>query len=356
MRRTDCRIPGTRQSVQDLKTKNKTGIPQTCPFLLLMSTSIKNQRALFVLGMHRSGTSALARILNLMGVDLGIDSEAGGKDNQRGFWENPDLVTINEDVLKSMHSSWEDPRSLPDQWWQSDSVAPLVQKIENVLDQQFSHSSFWGLKDPRVCRLLPLWLNLLDKRNCEATFICITRHPMEVMRSLKTRNQFSSWKGYLLWLKYILDAEQGSRGRPRVFVTYEDLLSDSVATIEHISKTASLPLPEDRDALFQKAGEFLSSDLRHERADRNSLSKADPLHQLIDQAYQALLKAGGPDENGLSGVLDRVRQEWDDIEPEILPLIEENEALVVEAVNQERSKRLSKRLSRNIKKIFGPAG
>ncbi len=321
-----------------------------------MTPSIENQRAIFVLGMHRSGTSALARILNLMGVDLGIDSEAGGKDNPRGFWENPDLVTINEDILKSMHSSWQDLRSLPGQWWQSETLAPFMRRIENVIDQVFGQSSVWGLKDPRVCRLLPLWLNLLDKRNCRATFICITRHPMEVMHSLKTRNKFSSWKGYLLWLKYILDAEQGSRGRPRVFVTYEDLLSDNVAAIERISEAASLPLPEDRDTLFQKAGEFLLSDLRHERADRYSLSKADPLHRLIDQAYQALPKAGGPDENGLSGVLDRVRQEWNAIEPEILPLIEENEALVVEAVQQERSKRWSKRLSKNIKKLFGATG
>lgn len=94
MRRADGRIPGTRQSVQGLKTKNQTGVSQTCPFLLLMTPSIENQRALFVLGMHRSGTSALARTLNLVGVDLGIDSEAGGKDNQRGFWENPELNII----------------------------------------------------------------------------------------------------------------------------------------------------------------------------------------------------------------------------------------------------------------------
>ena len=158
-----------------------------------------------------------------------------------------------------------------------------------------------------------------------------------------------------LWLKYLLDAERDSRGYPRIFITYENLLSDNVVAIEHISEAASLPLPEDRDALFQKASEFLSSDLRHERADQYALSKADPLHRLIDQAYQALLKATRQNENGLSGVLDRVRQEWNDIEPEILPLIEENEALVVEAVQQERSKRWSKRLSRNIKKLFGAA-
>ncbi len=169
-------------------------------------------------------------------------------------------------------------------------------------------------------------------------------------------SQASSSIDNFLWLKYLLDAERDSRGYPRIFITYENLLSDSVVTIQHISKAVSLPLPENRNALFQKAGEFLSSDLRHERADQYALSKADPLHRLIDQAYQALLKAGGPDENGLSGVLDRVRQEWNDIEPEILPLIEENEALVVEAVNQERSKRWSKRLSKNIKKLFGSGG
>lgn len=165
-------------------------------------------------------------------------------------------------------------------------------------------------------------------------------------------SQASSSIDNFLWLKYLLDAERDARGYPRIFIAYENLLSDPVGTIEQISHAASLPLPEDRDALFQKASEFLSSDLRHERADQYALSKADPRHRLIDQAYQALLKATRQNENGLSGVLDRVRQEWNDIEPEILPLIEENEALVVEAIQHERSKRLTQRLSRILKKVF----
>ena len=82
-----------------------------------MTSTIENQRAIFVLGMHRSGTSALARVLNLMGVDLGAGSEAAGKDNQRGFWEHPELNITNENILKSLGSSWQDLHSLPDPWW-----------------------------------------------------------------------------------------------------------------------------------------------------------------------------------------------------------------------------------------------
>jgi hypothetical protein len=321
-----------------------------------MTSTIKNQRAVFVLGMHRSGTSALARVLNLMGVDLGTGPEAAGRDNQRGFWEHPELVSINEDFLKSINSSWQGLHSLPDQWWQANTLNPFVKRIESVLDQQFSQSPVWGLKDPRLCRLLPLWLPVLKQRNCQPSFVCITRHPMEVMRSLKTRNKFSSWKGYLLWLKYVLEAERVSRGYPRVFVTYEDLLSDPVAIIEQISQTISLPLPEDREALFKEAKDFLRPDLRHERSVSNALSKFDPLHQLIDQTYQALIKVASQNENWLSDILDEVQKKWNEIEPDILPLIEENEALVVQAVQHERSKRLSKRLSGNIKKIFGITG
>ena len=322
----------------------------------MISTTKKNQRAIFVLGMHRSGTSALARVLNLMGVDLGIGSEAAGKDNQRGFWEHPELNITNENILQSINSSWQDIYPLPDQWWKTNTPSPFIRKIEGILDQQFPQSPVWGLKDPRLCRLLPLWLPILKERNCQPSFVCITRHPMEVMRSLKTRNKFSSWKGYLLWLKYILEAERGSRGYPRVFVTYEDLLNDPVSTIKQISQTISLPLPEDQDALFKEVTDFISPDLRHERSENNALSKADPLHKLIDQAYQALLKATGQNENGLSGHLDEVEKIWNEIEREILPLIEENEALMVEAVQHEQSKRFSKRLSRNIKKIFGGGG
>jgi hypothetical protein len=318
-----------------------------------MTSATKNQRAIFVLGMHRSGTSALARVLNLMGVDLGNGSEAAGKDNQRGFWEHPELNVINDNILQSLNSSWQDLHSLPDQWLEADSLGPYVRKIEGVLDQQFPQSSVWGLKDPRVCRLLPLWLPILKQRNCQPSFVCITRHPMEVMRSLKTRNKFSSWKGYLLWLKYTLEAEHASRGYPRVFVTYEDLLNDPVSTIERISQTIALPLPEDQEGLFKEAKNFLSSDLRNEHAESHAFSKVDPLHKLIGRAYQALLNTTGQGESGLSGKLDQIKKDWNQIERGILPLIEENEALIVEAINHERSKRLSKRLSRNIKNLFG---
>lgn len=321
-----------------------------------MTSTIENQRAIFVLGMHRSGTSALARVLNLMGVDLGTGSEAAGKDNQRGFWEHPELNVANENILRFLGSSWQDLRSLPDQWWQAKTLAPFVSKIESILDQQFPQSPVWGLKDPRICRLLPLWLPILKQRNCQPSFVCITRHPMEVMRSLKTRNKFSSWKGYLLWLKYNLEGEMESRGYPRVFVTYEDLLSNPAATIERISQTISLPLPDDRDALFKEANEFLSGDLRHERANSNTLSKADALHQLVDRTYQALLNTTHESENGLSDRLDQIQKEWKEIESETLPLIEENEALVVESINQERAKRFPNRLIKSIKEIFGGGG
>ena len=79
------------------------------------------QRALLVLGMHRSGTSAVTRVLNLLGAHLGSELLATKADNKRGFWEHAEVVAVHERLLTALGRAWHDTRELPYGWL--DSIA-----------------------------------------------------------------------------------------------------------------------------------------------------------------------------------------------------------------------------------------
>ena len=132
--------------------------------------AIRNRRAIIVLGMHRSGTSALTGVLNLVGVNLGENLLPPKSDNPAGFWEHRDLVQIHEKLLQALNSSWDDVRALPEGWWNSETTQKHTLEILNILKRDFADSSFWGVKDPRICRFLPIWLPLLEQTGSKPYF------------------------------------------------------------------------------------------------------------------------------------------------------------------------------------------
>src|SRR6185312_12242151 len=88
----------------------------------MSTTSAQSPRAILVLGMHRSGTSAVTRVLNLLGADLGSRLVAPAADNPAGFWEHADAVKINDDLLQALGRTWYDMRDMPANWLESDAA------------------------------------------------------------------------------------------------------------------------------------------------------------------------------------------------------------------------------------------
>ena len=112
--------------------------------------------ALLVLGMHRSGTSAFTRVLNLHGVALGENLMPAGPDNPSGFWEHADVVAVHERLLAALERTWDDPRPLPDNWLASAAAQTAFDALVAIVQRDFAGVSLWAVKDPRLCRLLPL--------------------------------------------------------------------------------------------------------------------------------------------------------------------------------------------------------
>lgn len=301
-----------------------------------------NNIAICVLGMHRSGTSAMAGTLARVGVDFGRSLLHPSPDNLRGFWEHSEIVRIHERVLWSLGFSWDDVRPLPESWWSDGRVLPFRTEIVRILNRDFDDVPVWGIKDPRLCRLAPLWLDILDELGCRPCFIIIVRHPSEVAQSLRKRNGFTGVKSAFLWLDHNLSAERWTRGRSRAFVGYQQLLDEPRACIEKIAREAGCRFPKPIEEVIDEVRRFLAPELRHNIGGGEQEGGAfGDFGPLVTAAHEALLAACRRKTGRLQATFDRLQAEYDVLVSPFDPVVTTHVADL-----QARVRELNERLDR----------
>ena len=219
--------------------------------------------SLAVLGMHRSGTSALAGALHLLGVPLGEPLVPPGRDNERGFWELAEVVEVHEDLLASFGASHLDLTKLPEGWLASEAAREARGRLLEILRRNFENVPLWAVKDPRLSIFLPLWDEVLRELGIESRFVLMQRSPCEVARSLATRNATGTREALALWERHVSEAERLTRGRPRAFASYERLLAEPVAELERLGRVLGVVWPVAPADARAELTEFLSPALRH---------------------------------------------------------------------------------------------
>lgn len=222
--------------------------------------------AVVVLGMHRSGTSALAGLLTELGCDGPAGLLAANEDNPLGHFEAKALHQLHDRLLASAGSSWHDYREFPQDWIKSPKAREFRSKLVQLLDVEYGSSSFFVLKDPRICRLLPLWKSVLDAGRVTPLFVYTHRNPLEVAASLKKRNGFDLEYSWLLWLRHVLDAEAGSRGTRRSFTSYDRLIGNWPMEAEKIGSDLGLSWPRYNSASFSRIGAMIRPELKRNSA------------------------------------------------------------------------------------------
>lgn len=241
--------------------------------------------------MHRSGTSLLTGLLSHVGVKMGKRLYAPQKGvNEKGFWEHEDIVDTHDELLLSLGSQWDDLLPLSDEWWEAEVVQPFVVRLHKLVRRDFSGADVWALKDPRMCRLLPLWLPLLEAQKIRPTFICMNRNPVEVVASLQKRDRFSREKALVLWLNHSLSAELYSRGRPRVFIGFDQVVNSPVETLLKIEREANLVFPVSVKEASGDINGFVSPDLRHHKADAVLKEAHEGLSLMACELYRIFQK------------------------------------------------------------------
>ena len=220
--------------------------------------------ALFVLGMHRSGTSAITGALRHSGVWVGEETELtdANVENPLGFWERRDMRDLCDQMLHSAGADWWkiasfDPNAIP-----RVTLAEQRRKFEKIVSELDKYQA-WVIKEPRLCLLLPILRHYVKNLVC----IHIHRNPLEVARSLKTRNGFSISAGLALWEVYNLHALKASEGLPRISLSYESIMQHPVETLNALVKEldglgGEHPIKPD-SGLIER---FIDLDLYHQRA------------------------------------------------------------------------------------------
>ncbi len=180
-----------------------------------------------VVGMHRSGTSAVANAVVRLGLTLPDVSDliTPGPFNERGYWESRRFVTYSDTILRHLGGTWSAP-PLPEQDW---ALADDRWTSElRTGAAKFVREEFRGphlvLKDPRLCITLPLWRTALPER---PVAILVLRDPLEVARSLGHRNDFPLTLGLALWRRYVQQSIAAVEGLPVFVLEYGELISES---------------------------------------------------------------------------------------------------------------------------------
>ncbi|HEX4298486.1 MAG TPA: hypothetical protein VHZ56_10740 [Devosia sp.] len=206
---------------------------------------------LLVLGMHRAGTSAVTRIVNLMGAYFGPEGISAGytADNPKGFWERKDFMAFNRQILKERGCTW-----FKVDGWDAASRQPLPEALRASMKAavlELDAHRPWVLKDPRLCITLPEWLPLLEV----PAAIIVSRDPLEIARSLQMRGDVPLAHGIALWEYYAVHTLRAAAGMPRVFVRHDRLMSDPVAAAGELYRdlveieTLGLRAPTRREIL-----------------------------------------------------------------------------------------------------------
>jgi len=242
------------------------------------------RRAIFVFGMHRSGTSMIGGLLRALRVDMGSDQELMGPapDNPKGFFEHLALYQLNVDILARLGGDWWQLPVFPSGWEGSDAFDDLRRRAGLAVRRSFGESSIWGFKDPRLSLTMPFWRIMTG---CPLQCILMIRNPLDVAGSLKKRNDFPISLGVDLWRRYTVAAIANSSGLPRLPVLYEDFLENFDPEFGRLAEFCGLNWwKECRGA----ARAFAEDGMRNQRSAAADLESHPEVSKEVKDLYRGL--------------------------------------------------------------------
>ncbi|TQL65497.1 hypothetical protein FB549_5220 [Delftia sp. HK171] len=276
------------------------------------------QKLVIVLGMHRSGTSAITRGLKVIGVELGdrLEPPAAGI-NDKGYWEDMDLVALNVEMLDVCGRSWHslDPIQEADVEVLLDR-GYILRAIELLRSKILENRSF-GFKDPRTAKMLPFWAHVFEAGSFDVRYVLAVRNPLSVAKSLGKRDGFDQSKSYLLWAEHILTSLSNVGNWPVLVMDYDELM---LKPDEQLGKLARWMGAEiDFKELESYREEFLDEQLRHSRfsasdvySDMAAPGLVHDIHRHLDNIGKGLASV---DDLRQSGVLENWLLEFNRMRP-----------------------------------------
>ena len=275
--------------------------------------------------MHRSGTSAFTRALNLLGVDLPGNLMLPAPDNVRGFWESKDLAAIHDELLAAAGTSWDAWTRVEPDWFESHACGRFRARLLVLLAADFGASRLFVLKDPRMCRLFPLWHGVLREFDSVVRVVIPLRNPVEVVSSLGDRDGFSPAKSYLLWLRHVLDAEHDTRGVRRCIIRFDELLREPERVLRTIGRRLAVRWRRPLATVRGEIDDFVSVAERHWAVDGRSLDMRQGVAVWVGRTYNALATIAGDGESAQARAdLEAISSEIDRATTTLWPIVAEH--------------------------------
>lgn len=267
-----------------------------------MAVKTKNnteKKCLIILGMHRSGTSAMAGALTKCGLYLGNNLMPGNYFNPKGFFEDLNIVSIHEKILKRLNLSWDHVGDIEPKDRKRIST-DYKERLISYLRKEFTNHPLFGFKDPRTSRVLFLWKEALKDISYKPYFLIMVREPGEVCRSLDTRNGFDPLLTLTLWAKEYLCSEKETRGLNRLYIPYKSLIKNPVQTIRKIDKTFDLSLDLSEKGQ-EKILEHIDTSLNRSKNKKREKDKRLPSLNVMFTSLKKLIKSDN--KNNINGLI-----------------------------------------------------
>jgi hypothetical protein len=192
-----------------------------------------------ILGMHRSGTSLIARQFFLAGADFGNPQDFHPADawNPDGYYEQPAIHAINMPLI---HGPWGRLAYLLP--LSAQTILRRGQRLESRIRAAIQSFGNKTVKDCRFCLTLPAWR--LHQAPIRRAVVCL-RHPLAVARSLGQRNRLPRWLALSIWRQHIAALLTNLQEVPTWYIRYENLLraetfaSELQPALAHFGLTSS---------------------------------------------------------------------------------------------------------------------
>ena len=292
-----------------------------------LDPELMSRKVLFVAGAGRSGTSTLAGIVSRLGVHVPLPEVPPDDSNPRGFSEPQWAVDVHDEWLAETLVQVSDSR--PAAWLETGRVSarePARARVSDWLAPHFEVHPELVVKDPRLSWFLGLWRVAALRNNATPVFATMLRPPAEVVGSkqkyyankLGSAHLTASWVNMLLHTEHAtrLQGEAGEANSGRVFVRYEDLLTDWVKTTMGIGHALDLQsiihVGSDR---IRDVHRFIDPSLRRVSVDLADLGLPKRLHELTAETWAELNKLAdeGGDTTTAHETFDQLREAYIDL-------------------------------------------
>lgn len=246
-----------------------------------------NGRFFTVWGMHRSGTSLLAAAMRVFGAELTGKSIEPDRYNPKGYFENTDLMRLNDAMLAELGQKWHSLAAIgPEQYAVLEGAGYVDQAIA-FLKAEAAKAPLVLLKDPRLCRVGAIWRQAFARLDITPWCVVPWRDPLAVASSLRVRSQNVKYPspaadlryGLLLWLTYTQGAMVYTSGCPRILINYDQFLRTPAATMEKAAAVFGLPINEQ--ALEEFCLEFVDVNLNHNAETLPGVTMPQQVRELV---------------------------------------------------------------------------